>query len=99
MTVTVGSDQTPNCGTATADVTITVNPLPELTVTPASQTVCKGVEMTEMLISVSNADITTVTVTGQLPAGVSLSDDKTKISGTPTESGTFPASCSWASPP
>ena len=84
VTVTVSSDQTPDCGTATATVTITVNPLPEVTVSNSSQIVCLGNSIETMEITATNATIANVE---GLPAGVTWSG--TMISGTPTESGTF----------
>ena len=83
-TVTVTSDQTPECSTATAEFTLIVNPLPEVTVTNDVQTVCMNSAITDMEITATNANI--ISVDG-LPAGVSWSG--TTISGTPTESGMF----------
>ena len=84
VTVTVNSDQTPSCGIAYAYVRITVNPLPEVTVTNDNQTVCAGDAIVAMEITATNATIANVE---GLPAGVTWSG--TMISGTPTESGTF----------
>ena len=83
-TVTVTSNQTPECSTATAAITITVNPLPEVTVSNSSQIVCLGNSIETMEITATNATIANVE---GLPAGVTWSG--TMISGTPTESGTF----------
>ena len=83
-TVTVTSDQTPECSTATAEFTLIVNPLPVVTVTNDVQTVCMNSAITDMEITATNANI--ISVDG-LPAGVSWSG--TTISGTPTESGMF----------
>ncbi len=84
VTVTVNSDQTPSCGIAYAYVRITVNPLPEVTVTNDNQTVCAGDAIVAMEITATNGTIANVE---GLPAGVTWSG--TMISGTPTESGTF----------
>ena len=84
ITVTVTSDQTPSCGTASALAVITVNPLPEVTVSNAVQTITIGDAIDDIEIFAVHATITSVT---GLPAGVSWSG--TTISGTPTETGSF----------
>ena len=84
VTVTVNSDQTPSCGIAYAYVRITVNPLPEVTVTNDNQTVCAGDAIVAMEITATNGTIANVE---GLPAGLTWSG--TMISGTPTVTGTF----------
>ncbi|MCQ2217681.1 MAG: putative Ig domain-containing protein, partial [Paludibacteraceae bacterium] len=69
--------------TASDDVVVTVNPLVELSLSSASESVCVNSEINGTTITVANA---TVEVTG-LPAGVTYSDNK--ISGTPSESGVY----------
>ena len=90
-TVTVTSNTTPACGSDYKTLTITVNPLPTVTLSQSSATVCAGESIDNITVTAANG---TVSVTG-LPAGVTYSDGV--ISGTPTASGTFNATVTVAS--
>ncbi len=80
-TVTVTSD---DCGTATATGTITVNPVPAVTLSNnKTQTVCAGTAINEITVTATNG---TATVSN-LPNGLTFSSGK--ITGTPTASGTY----------
>ena len=82
-TMTVTDD---NGCSASDDVTVTVNGLPEVSISPSTaQYVCLNADITEMTVTGANG---TIAVTG-LPSGVTYSETTGKISGAPTESGNF----------
>ncbi|MBO4531142.1 MAG: putative Ig domain-containing protein, partial [Paludibacteraceae bacterium] len=64
-------------------VTVTVNPLVELSATNLTQTVCKDNAITDVVITSANATVTTST----LPAGLTFAGGK--ISGTPSTAGVY----------
>ncbi|MCQ2231989.1 MAG: putative Ig domain-containing protein, partial [Paludibacteraceae bacterium] len=70
------------CSTS-GDVTVTVNPLVELSATNLEQTVCANTAIAPVVITSANATVATST----LPAGLSFADGK--IIGTPTAAGTY----------
>ncbi|MBO7606510.1 MAG: putative Ig domain-containing protein, partial [Paludibacteraceae bacterium] len=69
--------------TSSDDVTVTVNPLVELSATNLVQTVCVNVSIMDVVITSANAIVTTNT----LPIGLTFSNGR--ISGTPTTPGNY----------
>ena len=75
------------CGTLTSnEVTITVNPLPTITATPATQTITYGDNITDIVLTTTNA---TVVEPIALPSGLSYNSSTKTISGMPTAANTY----------
>ena len=88
VTVTATSNKTPNCGTATAQISLKVNPLVELSVTDSVQSICLGKPIIPMNVSFSNATLDIVPAFAE-ESGLSYDEGNHTISGTPTQGGTY----------
>ncbi len=73
------------CPSMTINDTITVKDTTTLTVSPLTQNICLGDAITDIVITSTNATVTTST----LPTGLAFSAADGKITGTPEASGTF----------
>jgi large repetitive protein len=87
VTVKATDSATPTADTVTGPVTITVNPVPTLSLTGSLPNAIKGVSYSQTLVATGGIQPYTYTLTaGTLPGGLTLSPSGT-ISGTPTTVG------------
>ncbi len=87
VTVKATDSATPTAGTVTGPVTVTVNPIPKLTLTGSLPNGILGVAYNQTLVAAGGIKPYTYSLTaGSLPPGLNLSSTGT-ISGTPTAVG------------
>ena len=87
VTLKATDSATPTAGTVTGPVTVTVNPIPTLTLTGSLPNATLGVAYSQTLVASGGVKPYTYSLTaGSLPAGLNLSSSGT-ISGTPTAVG------------
>jgi len=73
-----------SCGSVDSTITITVNPLPTISITNAVDTVCQNENIVPMIVSVANATVDSATIAEALPAGLLYSSSTGRITGAPT---------------